>query len=74
MHDLNIELLNSGIGIVAAQHLEGGSETQLYLHHVNVEIDLFDSYDANSDEDKGNAKPWPIPNILGIRPRQTSEK
>ena len=43
MHDLNMELLNSGIGIVAAQHLEGGSETQLYLHQGNVELDLTDT-------------------------------
>ena len=71
MHDLNQELLNSEIGIVAAQHLEGRFEAQMYLHHGNTEIDLFDIYDANSDEDNGNgAMPWPIPNIIGIRPRK----
>jgi exopolysaccharide biosynthesis protein len=70
MHDLNQELLTSGIGIVAAQHLEGGFEAQMYLQQGNTEIDLFDTYDANSDEDNGNgAMPWPIPNIIGIRPR-----
>lgn len=74
MHDLNMELLNSGIGIVAAQHLEGRFEAQFYLSQGDAEIDLFDSFDANSNEDKGNAEAWPIPNILGIRPRQTVEK
>ena len=69
MHDLNQELLASGIDIVAAQHLEGGFEAQFYLNQGDVEIDLFDSYDANSNEGKGNAEAWPIPNILGIRPR-----
>lgn len=69
MHDLNQELLSSGIGIVAAQHLEGGSLAQLYLNQGNAEIDLFDVYDANSDEANGNVQPWPIPNIIGIRPR-----
>ncbi len=73
MYDLNLELLNSGIGIVAAQHLEGGYEAQFYLSLGDVEIDLFDSFDANSNKEKGNAKAWPIPNILGIRPRQTAE-
>jgi hypothetical protein len=69
MHDLNEELLASGIGIVAAQHLEGGFEAQFYLNQGDVEIDLFDSYDAHSSEGKGNAEAWPIPNIIGIRPR-----
>lgn len=69
MHDLNQKLLASGIGIVAAQHLEGGFEAQFYLNQGDVEIDLFDRYDAKSNDDNGNAEPWPIPNIIGIRPR-----
>ena len=68
MHDLNQELLNSGIGIVAAQHLEGRVEAQMYLHQGNTEIDLFDNIDSNSDNSNG-AEAWPIPNIIGIRPR-----
>jgi hypothetical protein len=70
MYDLNQELLTSGIGIVAAQHLEGGFEAQFYLNQGGAEIDLFDRYDGNSVEDNGNAEPWPIPNIIGIRPRK----
>jgi exopolysaccharide biosynthesis protein len=73
MHVLNQELLTSGIGIVAAQHLEGGFEAQFYLNQGDVEIDLFDSFDANSNEGKGNAEAWPIPNIIGIRPRKQVE-
>jgi exopolysaccharide biosynthesis protein len=74
MHDLNEELLKSGIGIVAAQHLEGGPEAQLYLHVGNVELDLFGSYETSFKEDNGNETPWPIPNILGIRPKPTITK
>ena len=74
MHDLNEELLKSGIGIVAAQHLEGGPEAQLYLHVCNVELDLFGSYETSFKEDNGNETPWPIPNILGIRPKPTITK
>jgi exopolysaccharide biosynthesis protein len=69
MHDLNEELLKSGIGIVAAQHLEGGPEAQLYLHVGNVELNLFGSYETSFKEDDGNTAPWPIPNIIGIRPK-----
>ncbi len=67
MHDLDMELLEAGIGIVAAQHLEGGPEAQLYLHAGDVVIDLFGSYETSFNENDNNAKPWPIPNILGIR-------
>jgi hypothetical protein len=69
MHDLNLELLNSGIGIVAAQHLEGRVEAQMYLHQGDTEIDLFDNIDSNSGNSNG-AEPWPVPNIIGIRPRK----
>ena len=46
MHDLNNELLASGIGLVAAQHLEGGPEAQLYLHVGNLEMEMFGSYET----------------------------
>ena len=69
MHDLNEELLSSGIGIVAAQHLEGGPETQLYLHVGSTEVEMFGSYETNFKENESNPAPWPIPNILAIRPR-----
>jgi exopolysaccharide biosynthesis protein len=74
MHDLNEELLKSGIGIVAAQHLEGGPEAQLYLHVGNVELDLFGSYETFFKEDDGNTTAWPIPNIIGIRPKTALTK
>lgn len=67
MHDLNQELLASGIGIVAAQHLEGGPEAQLYLHVGNIEFDLFGTYETSFKEDDGNTAAWPIPNIIGIK-------
>lgn len=70
MYDLNKELLESGIGVVAAQHLEGGPEAQLYLKTGNVEIEMFGSYETSYIEDDSNVNPWPIPNILGIRPRE----
>jgi exopolysaccharide biosynthesis protein len=69
MHDLNQELLASGIGIVAAQHLEGGPEAQLYVHVGNTEFDLFGTYETSFKEDDGNTSAWPIPNIIGLRPR-----
>jgi Phosphodiester glycosidase len=72
MHDLNQELLASGIGLVAAQHLEGGPEAQLYLHAGEVERELFGSHETSFKEDDGNGAPWPVPNVLGVRPRSSA--
>lgn len=69
MHDLNQELLAAGIGLVAAQHLEGGPEAQLYLHAGDVELELFGSYETAFREDDNNGIAWPVPNVLGVRPR-----
>jgi exopolysaccharide biosynthesis protein len=72
MHDLNQELLAAGIGLVAAQHLEGGPEAQLYLHVGEVQLEQFGSYETSFKENDSNASPWPIPNVLGVRPRSPS--
>lgn len=71
MHDLNEELLAAGIGLVAAQHLEGGPEAQLYVHAGDFQLEEFGSYETSFREDDSNAVPWPIPNIIGVRPRKT---
>lgn len=73
MHDLNKELLEAGIGIVAAQHLEGGPEAQLYVKSGSFEIDLSGSYETSYNEDNKNLNSWPIPNILGVRPKSSQE-
>jgi hypothetical protein len=69
MHDLNQELLSAGIGLVAAQHLEGGPEAQLYLHVGKVEREMFGSYETGFRESDANARPWEIPNVIAVRPR-----
>lgn len=69
MHDLNEELLAAGIGLVAAQHLEGGPEAQLYMHVGTTEMELCGSYETSFTENDSNSAAWPVPNILGVRPR-----
>jgi hypothetical protein len=69
MHDLNDVLLKSEIGIVAAQHLEGGPEAQIYLKIGDFELDLCGSYETSFNENNNNNIPWEIPNIIGIRQR-----
>lgn len=72
MHDLNEELLTAGIGLVAAQHLEGGPEAQLYVHVGTTEIELCGSYETSLTENDKNSAAWPVPNILGVRPRPSA--
>jgi hypothetical protein len=68
MHDLNTELLSLGIGIVCAQHLEGGPEAQLY---VSVEaLEKFGSYETNFIENDTNSKAWQVPNVIGVVARE----
>lgn len=69
MHDFNRELLSLGIGLIAAQHLEGGPEAQLYFRVENVAHEMFGSYETAFRENDENAVPWPIPNVIGIRPK-----
>jgi hypothetical protein len=69
MHDLNDELLAAGVGLVAAQHLEGGPEAQLYVHVGAVELEMVGSYETFFKENDENSAAWPVPNILGVRPR-----
>ncbi|MBW6502255.1 MAG: phosphodiester glycosidase family protein [Bacteroidales bacterium] len=70
MYQLNRELLESGIGIVAAQHLEGGPEAQLYLRTGEFEMELFGSYETSWLEDDSNPDPWPVPNVIGVKPKK----
>ncbi len=74
MHDLNRELLGLGIGLVAAQHLEGGPEAQIFLQVGDFELELWGSYETAFMESDANAAPWPIPNVLGVRPRLIQEE
>ena len=69
MHDLNEELLASGIGVVAAQHMEGGPEAQLYVHAGATEVEMFGSFETSFKENDAYSAAWPVPNVIGVRPR-----
>ena len=69
MHDLNNELLRLGIGLVAAQHLEGGPQAQLYIHVGEVEFEISGSHGTSFRQDDDISAARAIPNVLGVRPR-----
>ena len=62
MHDLIEELLASDLGLVAAQHLEGGSPAQLFIHVDGFEREMAGSLDTG----------LPIPHVLGVRRRASA--
>lgn len=72
MHDLNRELLALDVDLVAAQHLEGGPEAQLYVAVGGREIELVGSFETFFQEDDGNLQAWQVPVVLGVRPRAAS--
>jgi hypothetical protein len=69
MYDLNHVLLELPLDLVCAQHLEGGPEAQLYLHHGAIELELVGSYESGFHESDDNRAAWPVPNVLGLIPR-----
>jgi len=66
MHDFNDILIGLPIGIVCAQHLEGGPEASLYFSHKNITIRVFGSYETDFNENDYNGGYWPIPNVIGF--------
>ena len=73
MYELNEMLLNLPIGLVSAQHLEGGPEAQLYIKQDEFFFDAYGSYETNFNPNDDNVAAWPIPNIIGISKRNKSE-
>lgn len=73
MRDLIQELLSSDLGVVCAQHLEGGPEAQLYVGVGGADLQWFGSYETSFQENDNNQRGWPVPNVLGIRPRRLTK-
>jgi hypothetical protein len=74
MHDFNEAILSLPIDIVAAQHLEGGREAQLYINHPGYTKELNNSIDPLYLGTSRNLGAWPIPNIIGISKRENAAK
>jgi len=66
MHNLGNILLSLPIGIVCAQHLEGGSQASLYLRHNGVEIRETGRYGLFSGINGTPEGFLPVPNVIGI--------
>ncbi|HWO56614.1 MAG TPA: phosphodiester glycosidase family protein [bacterium] len=71
MHEFNNILLELPIDLVCAQHLEGGPEAQFYLRYGSITRDVAGSYETGFNENDHNREARPLPNVLGIVPRDT---
>ncbi|HXT99047.1 MAG TPA: phosphodiester glycosidase family protein [Polyangia bacterium] len=69
MKELNDILLALPLDIDAAMHVEGGPEASLSIHAGKVNLDLNGSYETGFVENDGEARQWPIPNVLGVLAR-----
>jgi hypothetical protein len=52
--------------------MEGGPEAQLYVHAGETELEMFGSYETSFKENDQNEMAWPVPNVIGMRPRATA--
>jgi hypothetical protein len=70
MHDFNETILSLPLDLVAAQHLEGGREAQLYINHPSYTKELNNSIDPLYLGTNRNLGAWPIPNIIGVSKKE----
>lgn len=69
MADFNRKLLSLPLGIVTAMHVEGGPEASLSIHAGGVDLDLNGSFETGFNENDGEPRQWPIPNVLATARR-----
>lgn len=67
MYELNRRLLELDIDLLAAQHLEGGPEAQLFVDVGETRFEGFGSFETGFREDDTNPFSWPVPNVIGVR-------
>lgn len=62
-------LLSLPLGLVAAQHLEGGSQAQFFVAAGGQTIELVGGYEGIFSAPDPGRLAWPIPNVIGVRAR-----
>jgi hypothetical protein len=72
VHDFIEILMALDLNIKNAMYLEGGPEASFYLKTTEKEIEQFGSYETGFFESDANNRAWPIPNVIGIRPRKAT--
>lgn len=70
VHDFIATIQALPLDVVRAMYLEGGPEATLYLNAGGTEIERVGSYETGFNENDDNVAAWPLPNVIGVIPRQ----
>jgi uncharacterized protein YigE (DUF2233 family) len=70
VHDFIAAVQGMPLGLTRAMYLEGGPEATFYLNAGGAEIERVGSYETGFNENDDNAGAWPLPNVIGVIPRQ----
>ena len=65
-------LLSLPIRIEDAMYVEGGPEAVLYIRTDNLETESVGSYETKFFESDDNVSGWPLPNVIGIKPKNAA--
>ncbi len=68
VYQFNETLLRLPINLVAAQHLEGGSEAQMYINHKDYKREFSSIFKPNFIGEQMSIESWPIPNVIAVVP------
>jgi hypothetical protein len=70
VHTFAEMLKGSSLGVTRAIYLEGGPEATLFVHVGGVLVERIGSYETGFHESDDNVAAWPLPNVIGVRPRR----
>jgi hypothetical protein len=73
MREFNLKLLASNLNIVRAMHLEGGPEASLTIRHKDTLRNFQACFETGFSDQCQCRNLWPIPNIIGIRPKAKAD-
>ena len=66
MVEFSQTILSLPLGIIRAQHLEGGPEAQMYYKVGDLQAEFVGSYESGSGDNSGSSA-WPIPNAIVVK-------
>ncbi len=67
MHEFNERIMALPLEIVAAQHLEGGVQTQMYVNFEEYTLGLSGGFDSLMENDTNGEFLFRIPHVIGIK-------
>ncbi len=66
MHEFNDVLKSLPIGLVCAQHLDGGPVAEMVILTDEIRYEFIGSYETGCCEYTTNTRAYPLPNVMGV--------